>query len=119
MMDMHDNEIKIDEDLVCALVTDQFPHWAALDLRQVESAGTDNAIYRLGDDFVLRLPRLSWGEAQVLTDHDLLPGLEARRSACPSRLRLESPGRITQFIGPCIAGSRVIWRRSIPFRTNT
>lgn len=57
---MHDDETPIDVELVRLLVTSQFPHWSTLPLRPVTSSGTDNALYRLGDDMVVRLPRIDW-----------------------------------------------------------
>ncbi|WP_245630024.1 phosphotransferase [Alicyclobacillus acidiphilus] len=51
------DELDIDEELVRRLITDQFPHWAELPLRRVEPAGTVNAIYRLGDEYSVRLAR--------------------------------------------------------------
>jgi len=59
---MHANELDIDETLVRALVDTQFPEWAELPLAVVEPWGTDNAIYRLGDDLAVRLPRLPGGD---------------------------------------------------------
>jgi len=37
-------------------VDDQFPAWSGLPLRRVEPSGTDNAIFRLGDELAVRLP---------------------------------------------------------------
>jgi aminoglycoside phosphotransferase (APT) family kinase protein len=54
---MHPDEVTTDVPLVRRLLAAQFPHWAALPIRPVRSAGSDNAIYRLGDDMVVRLPR--------------------------------------------------------------
>jgi aminoglycoside phosphotransferase (APT) family kinase protein len=54
---MHADEIEIDAALVRRLVSAQFPEWAALPTAVVPSWGTDNALYRLGDDKVARLPR--------------------------------------------------------------
>lgn len=34
----------------------QFPRWAALAIERVPSAGTDNTLYRVGNDLVVRLP---------------------------------------------------------------
>ncbi|MBM7844571.1 hypothetical protein [Herpetosiphon giganteus] len=48
MSTMHANEFPIDQALVQALIARQFPEWADLPLHKVESAGTDNALYRLG-----------------------------------------------------------------------
>jgi aminoglycoside phosphotransferase (APT) family kinase protein len=55
---MHPGEVAIGDDVVRQLVAEQFPQWAALSLRRVGAAGTDNVLYRLGDDLVVRLPRL-------------------------------------------------------------
>ena len=55
---MHENELPIDDALVRRLVDGQFPEWAALPLRRIEPWGTVNAIYRLGDELSVRLPRL-------------------------------------------------------------
>lgn len=54
---LHDDEVTITDELARDLVVRQFPEWAALPLRRIRSSGTVNAIYRLGDDLVLRLPR--------------------------------------------------------------
>ena len=54
---MHDDELEIDPGLVRRLVDDQFPAWSGLPLRRVEPSGTDNAIFRLGDELAVRLPR--------------------------------------------------------------
>ena len=56
-MRMHADEIDTDADLVRRLLAAQFPQWADLPVERVESAGTDNAMYRLGSDLAVRLPR--------------------------------------------------------------
>jgi aminoglycoside phosphotransferase (APT) family kinase protein len=57
-MKMHEGEVPIDRRLVTRLIGEQFPHLAALPLRAARSIGTVNAIYRLGDELCVRLPRL-------------------------------------------------------------
>jgi aminoglycoside phosphotransferase (APT) family kinase protein len=60
-MKMHDGEIDIDAGLVGRLVAAQFPGLDGLPVRPVQSTGTVNAIYRLGDHLYARLPRVpSW-----------------------------------------------------------
>jgi aminoglycoside phosphotransferase (APT) family kinase protein len=54
---MHMDEMEIDEALVRRLLISQFPHWAELPLRRIEPAGTVNAIFRLGDEYSVRLAR--------------------------------------------------------------
>jgi aminoglycoside phosphotransferase (APT) family kinase protein len=53
---IHADQLESDEVLVRRLISDQFPHWADLPVRAVPSSGTENAIYRLGDAMVVRLP---------------------------------------------------------------
>lgn len=60
---MHADELDIDDELVRRLVEEQFPEWLDLPLRRVEPWGTVHAIYRLGDELSLRLPRrLEWSD---------------------------------------------------------
>jgi aminoglycoside phosphotransferase (APT) family kinase protein len=54
---MHADEVHTDAALVRRLVAAQFPEWKSLAIAPVPSAGTDNALYRLGGDMVVRLPR--------------------------------------------------------------
>lgn len=74
-MKMHADELHIDETLVARLIQEQFPRWAHLPVTRVASAGTDNAMYRLGNDMVVRLPRLPGVAHQVDREHRWLPHL--------------------------------------------
>lgn len=56
MRRLHADQADIDADLVRRLVAAQFPQWAGLPVEPVDSAGTVNAIYRLGEDLAVRLP---------------------------------------------------------------
>lgn len=61
---MHEGEIDIDMALVKRLLTEQFPHLAERSITVVRSTDSVNAIYRLGDDLYMRLPRLEeWAES--------------------------------------------------------
>lgn len=70
---MHPDEIDTDVHLVGRLLAAQFPQWANLPIERVPSAGTDNALYRLGDDMVVRLPRIHWAGGGVDKDFRWLP----------------------------------------------
>ncbi|MSQ08345.1 MAG: aminoglycoside phosphotransferase family protein [Dehalococcoidia bacterium] len=72
---MHVDEVDTDASLVGRLLAAQFPQWADLSIEPVRSAGTDNAIYRLGDDMAVRLPRIHWAAGQVDKEHRWLPRL--------------------------------------------
>jgi aminoglycoside phosphotransferase (APT) family kinase protein len=69
---MHDDEVDIDEGLVRRLVTAQMPDLAELDLEIVEPWGTDNAVWRLGDEFVVRLPRIQGASGQSRKEDEWL-----------------------------------------------
>jgi aminoglycoside phosphotransferase (APT) family kinase protein len=60
---MHAGEADIDADLVRRLLAGQFPEWSGLSIERVDSAGTSNALYRLGDDMAVRLPRIAGATA--------------------------------------------------------
>ncbi|MFF9476429.1 aminoglycoside phosphotransferase family protein [Streptomyces roseolus] len=64
-----------DEELVRKLVRAQFPQWAGLEVRRVASAGTDNAMFRLGDELVVRLPKAEWAAGQAEKEQRWLPRL--------------------------------------------
>jgi aminoglycoside phosphotransferase (APT) family kinase protein len=72
---MHPDEFHTDKVLVRRLLVGQFPDWAGLPIRPVPSAGTDNALYRLGDDLVVRLPRTPRTSGLVDKEIEWLPRL--------------------------------------------
>ena len=53
---MHRDEMTVEETVVRRLLAAQFPEWADLPLEAVEPRGTDNWLYRLGAELVVRLP---------------------------------------------------------------
>lgn len=72
---MHDDEVHTDVPLVRRLLAAQFPEWAALPVEPVPSAGTDNALYRLGEEMVVRLPRIEWAVGGLDRALEWLPRL--------------------------------------------
>jgi len=75
MPKMHADEIDITLAIVQQLIKTQYPQWGTLPLTPVTSAGTDHALYRLGTDKVIRLPRLPQTQAQVTKEQRWLPQL--------------------------------------------
>ena len=55
---MHADEVSIDTGLMRRLLSAQFPQWDDLLLERASAIGTDNAIFRLGDDMGVRAPYL-------------------------------------------------------------
>jgi aminoglycoside phosphotransferase (APT) family kinase protein len=75
---MHDDEVETDSKLVRHLLASQHPQWADLPIERVRSAGTDNAMYRLGDELAVRLPRIHWSVENVAKEQKWLPVLAPR-----------------------------------------
>lgn len=72
---MHADEADIDAPLVRRLVAAQFPRWADLPVDPVDSSGTDNAMFRLGGDMAVRLPRMEGAVENVAREQRWLPTL--------------------------------------------
>ena len=53
---MHDDQLSVEVEVVRALIIDQFPRWRHEPLVPIQSDGTVNAIYRLGENLAVRLP---------------------------------------------------------------
>jgi aminoglycoside phosphotransferase (APT) family kinase protein len=73
--EMHADEVDTDPSLVGRLIAAQFPQWARLPIVPVPSPGTDNALYRLGEDMVVRLPSRERTSATLQKERRWLPRL--------------------------------------------
>jgi aminoglycoside phosphotransferase (APT) family kinase protein len=72
---VHADEANTDSSLVRRLLAAQFPQWADLPIEPVEPRGTDNALYRLGNDMVVRLPRRERTVGTLKKERTWLPRL--------------------------------------------
>ncbi|MEV5281546.1 aminoglycoside phosphotransferase family protein [Streptomyces sp. NPDC051994] len=68
----------IDDGLVRRLIAGRFPQWAGLAVERFASGGTVNAMYRLGDSMVVRLPLVEGGAGDVAAERRWLPRLAPR-----------------------------------------
>ncbi len=73
-------EVEIDAGLVRILLTEQHPDLAQLELTHLTS-GWDNALFRLGADLVVRLPRRHMAGKQACSSGD--PSAASARSQAP------------------------------------
>jgi Predicted aminoglycoside phosphotransferase len=90
---MHIDEIDIDVAPVARLLSAQFPQWTELPIEPVPSAGTNNALYRLGPDLAVRLPRIEGATGQMDKEHQWLPRLAPHLPlAIPVPLAMGEPG---------------------------
>lgn len=72
---MRDGELDIAAPLVERLVARRFPAWAELPVTRLRSSGTENAMFRLGPELVVRLPRHPGAVTDVAHERDWLPRL--------------------------------------------
>ncbi len=89
MTRMHADELELDEALVRRLLAEQFPEWQELPLQRIEPSGTVNAIFRLGDELSVRLPRREGPAEPGSVELEWLPKLA-------SRLPVEVPVPVAQ-----------------------
>ncbi|WP_246092234.1 phosphotransferase [Oryzihumus leptocrescens] len=86
--------MKFEQDLVRALLRDQHPDLADLELRDV-SGGWDNQQWRLGEELAVRLPRTERAPALLHTEQTWLPGLaELLPLPTPTPVRIGKPSRL-------------------------
>ncbi|MCV0428035.1 MAG: aminoglycoside phosphotransferase family protein [Roseibium sp.] len=87
-----DDEIFSDEPLVRRLLKLHAPDWAELQISRLQSSGTDNALYRLGETLLMRLPRRLSAISLLEKETVWLPQLtglplevpKVRLAVCPS-----------------------------------
>ena len=90
---MHDGEAAIDAELVRRLLTAQFPRLAGLPVSEVPSTGTVNAIFRLGGELCVRLPRLREYAEDIGREWQCLPRLAPHLPLrIPEPVELGRPG---------------------------
>jgi aminoglycoside phosphotransferase (APT) family kinase protein len=91
---MHPDEFAVDAEVVRELVLEQYPQWAELRIDPVRPQGTDNALFRLGDQMVVRLPRRPRVRATLEKEARWLPMLAGRLPLeVPRPLAAGRPGR--------------------------
>ncbi len=91
---IHADQIDTHAQLVRRLLADQFPHWADLPVVAVSSTGTENTIFRLGDEMAVRLPHRPGRDAQIEKLVHWLPKLAPHLPlAIPEPLARGAPSR--------------------------
>ncbi|TWP33223.1 aminoglycoside phosphotransferase family protein [Leekyejoonella antrihumi] len=89
---MHVGEIAISDELVRRLVDQQFPNWASYALTRLPPVGTDNQLFRLGDELLIRMPRIDWAADSAEREYTWLPRLAPHLSTpIPAPIELGRP----------------------------
>ena len=111
---MHVDEIDLDAALVRQLLRAQMPEWADLPIARVASSGTDNAMFRLGDDMVVRMPRVERAVPRLDNEQRWLPALAPHLPLATPRVLAKGepgPGLPLDLVGPVVDRGRQRVRR--------
>ncbi|WP_333775001.1 aminoglycoside phosphotransferase family protein [Streptomyces sp. IBSBF 3136] len=99
---MHPDMHPVDAGLVRRLIAGQFPRWARLPVQRLASGGTVNAMFRLGDGMVVRLPLVRGGADDVMRERTWLP-----------RLAPHLPTAVPELLGEGEPAEGYPWRWSV------
>lgn len=75
---LHADEFPLTVEIVTALIANQFPAWAQLPLHIMETQGTNNLVFTLGEDKIVRLPRMERAVPSLQKEAQWLPLLGPR-----------------------------------------
>ncbi|MDX2050634.1 MAG: aminoglycoside phosphotransferase family protein [Rickettsiaceae bacterium] len=79
-------------DLARKLISDQFPEYSHLLIKDVEKQGHDNRTYRLGGDMLIRMPTAKTYALKVPKEQELLPKLAKHLSvSIPAPIKMGKP----------------------------
>jgi len=96
---LHSDQVDIDASVVRAQLEEQMPEYADLPLRYVPSGGTDNAVYRLGEELAVRMPLRPSSVGGLLKEIRWLPVLAPHLTlAVPEIVRVGRPGDGYPFV---------------------
>ena len=95
----------IDVALVRALLAQGPDGAAGVSIRPVTSAGTDNALFRVGEGLVARLPRERWARSRRVSTAGSAIWRRACHSPFPSPCFSASLRRAIRSSGLCTAGA--------------
>ena len=94
---LHDDEPDTSPRVVRALLHDQVPEVAGLSLERLSNTGSDNALYRLGSRYVVRLPRLFDAARRLGIELSWLPRLAGLPVTIPEVVHVGDPNEAYQY----------------------
>lgn len=90
---MHDDELAVDPPLVRRLIDRDLPQFASLPVQALGSTGSTNALFRLGAQLLVRLPRQPGGSTSIDTEARWTPRLApSLPAAVPEVVAVGEPG---------------------------
>ena len=93
MSRLHQDEIDVDDGLVRRLLSTVSTAYDDLPLRRFEATGSTNALFRLGDDLLVRIPRQPGGTETIEKEQRWLPYVATHLPvAVPEIVAVGEPG---------------------------
>jgi aminoglycoside phosphotransferase (APT) family kinase protein len=77
---VHPDQLDVDDDLARRLIRERFPDFAELPVERAATAGTVNAIFRIGDKLAARFPLAAATEVELQSEADALMELASHSS---------------------------------------
>ncbi|MEJ7629283.1 MAG: aminoglycoside phosphotransferase family protein [Nocardioidaceae bacterium] len=95
---LHEDEVFIDTSLARRLLAEQMPEYGVLPLHRVPSGGTENAVFRLGDELAIRMPLHASAVGGLLKEARWLPVVAPHLTlAVPEVVSTGQPGKDYPF----------------------
>jgi aminoglycoside phosphotransferase (APT) family kinase protein len=89
---LHNDQLSINTEIVKNLIKEQFPEYAGLPIYEFDSTGTVNSIFRLGNDYYMRFPKLEGYADSLLKEYRILPYIAKHVSIrIPQPIKLGRP----------------------------
>lgn len=93
MPGLHDDELDVDVQLAHRLIEQSLPQYADLGIQPLVSSGSSNALFRLGDSLLVRMPRQPGGTATIEKEARWLPVIaQGLTTPVPEVVAIGEPG---------------------------
>lgn len=93
MPGLHDDELDVDVQLAHRLIEQSLPQYADLGVQPLVSSGSSNALFRLGDSLLVRMPRQPGGTATIEKEARWLPVIaQGLTTPVPEVVAIGEPG---------------------------
>ncbi|MDR2808332.1 MAG: aminoglycoside phosphotransferase family protein [Spirochaetaceae bacterium] len=92
---LHNDQLSINTQVVKSLIKEQFPEYKNLPVREFDSTGTVNSIFRLGKNYYIRLPKLKEYADSIVKEYNLLLYLSEKITIeIPQPIKLGKPNNL-------------------------
>lgn len=90
---LHDDELDVDVQLAHRLIEQSLPQYADLGIQPLVSSGSSNALFRLADSLLVRMPRQAGGTATIEKEARWLPVIaQGLTTPVPEVVAIGEPG---------------------------